>query len=439
MYDPAKRHGGAMWGQLLELRHPSDIAQYRLTRAASDGFWDKGDAPEPKIHRIHAYPAKFPAFLTTKALHYAAGQGVEVKRVGDVFCGCGTVALEARRAGVDFWGCDINPVATLIARAKSAVYEPSKLRFYAAKICAAYDSAEPSLALSETAQGRLHHWYGAEQFQKLSRLLNAVRATVSARHRYSTPFLCAFSAILKSTSQWRRRAVKPHFDPHKQPDDPLVAFRVQCEFMARAWEEGPSLKRTRHEIHTANLLTVEPPEGGLDMIVTSPPYVTSYEYADLHQLSSLWLGFADDYRSLRDGSIGSTQHTLNFKREFKSLNAVGTQVVFTLYDKDRAAAQAIAKYYLDMQYVAARCLSFLRPGGIGVFVIGNTEYKGVHVDNGSHLAVALLEAGFGRVKVTKRRIINKAHTPYRRQDGKFSQRETNKQTYAEEFILLAHR
>ena len=27
----------------------------------------------------------------------------------------------------------------------------------------------------------------------------------------------------------------------------------------------------------------------VDLIVTSPPYVTSYEYADLHQLSSLWL------------------------------------------------------------------------------------------------------------------------------------------------------
>lgn len=26
---------------------------------------------EYKIHRIHAYPAKFPAFITTKALEYA--------------------------------------------------------------------------------------------------------------------------------------------------------------------------------------------------------------------------------------------------------------------------------------------------------------------------------------------------------------------------------
>ena len=28
----------------------------------------------------------------------------------------------------------------------------------------------------------------------------------------------------------------------------------------------------------------------IDLIITSPPYVTSYEYADLHQLSLLWFG-----------------------------------------------------------------------------------------------------------------------------------------------------
>ena len=32
------------------------------------GSWDFGDEVEPRIHRIHAYPAKFPAFITSKAI-----------------------------------------------------------------------------------------------------------------------------------------------------------------------------------------------------------------------------------------------------------------------------------------------------------------------------------------------------------------------------------
>ena len=81
--------------------------------------WDFGDTREDLIHRIHPYPARFPGFITTKALEYADGQGVRVRNVADVFCGCGTTAVEAKRNGKDFWGCDINPLATLIAQVKT--------------------------------------------------------------------------------------------------------------------------------------------------------------------------------------------------------------------------------------------------------------------------------------------------------------------------------
>ena len=78
--------------------------------------WDFGDNREELIHRIHAYPAKFPGFITTKALEYAEATGVVVHNVADVFCGCGTTAVEAKRNGKNFWGCDIIPLAALIEK-----------------------------------------------------------------------------------------------------------------------------------------------------------------------------------------------------------------------------------------------------------------------------------------------------------------------------------
>ena len=75
----------------------------------STSCWNFGDEREDPIHRIHSYPAKFPAFITTKALRYAKKQGVNVRIVADVFCGCGTSAVEAKKNGKNFWGCDINP------------------------------------------------------------------------------------------------------------------------------------------------------------------------------------------------------------------------------------------------------------------------------------------------------------------------------------------
>ena len=95
-----------------------------------DSFWNTGDEKELKMHRIHSYPAKFPAFITTKALDYAQKKSLNMKRIADIFCGCGTVAFEAKRCNIDFWGCDLNPVATMIAQAKSHKYQSGRLEKY---------------------------------------------------------------------------------------------------------------------------------------------------------------------------------------------------------------------------------------------------------------------------------------------------------------------
>lgn len=173
------------------------------------------------------------------------------------------------------------------------------------------------------------------------------------------------------------------------------------------------------------------------MLITSPPYVTSYEYADLHQLSSLWLGYASDYRHLRNGSIGSAQHDLDFNREIKRLNTVGARVVFGLFDQDKSIARAAANYFLDMQAVSKRCHALLRRNGLALFVIGNTAYKGVRIDNAAHLAESLLRGGFMSVRVAKRRMSGKLLTPYRDKIGQFSRSSEGRHVYGEEFVLIA--
>ena len=97
---------------------------------AIDDEWNFGNDNECLMHTLHAYPAKFPAFIASKAFDYARREGVTVKKVSDIFCGCGTVALEAKIHGKDFWGCDINPVATLIAKTKSTTYDINVVKKY---------------------------------------------------------------------------------------------------------------------------------------------------------------------------------------------------------------------------------------------------------------------------------------------------------------------
>ena len=164
--------------------------------------------------------------------------------------------------------------------------------------------------------------------------------------------------------------------------------------------------------------------------------VTSYEYADLHQLSSLWLKYAEDYRDLRRGAIGSIHHDRDLEIEHPELLSSGKEVVSGLLEINQAKALSIRDYFLDMQAVAKKTYSVLNKPGIALFVIGNTEYKGVRVNNAKHLVQSLLQAGFSSICTSKRKISRKILTPYRDKYGKFSTNARGRKVYSEEFVVI---
>ena len=397
--------------------------------------WDGRDVSENQMHRIHAYPAKFPAFITTKAIQYAESKNIHVDTVADIFCGCGTVAYETVKAKRHFWGCDINPVATLIARTKSRHYNNELLSNYYDKIVNDFAlqifNTEDEIANNE----RIKYWFFQQQIEDLSKLKHAIENVVEDES-YREFFLCAFSNILKSCSRWLTKSIKPQVDPNKKPHDVLEAFSNQVEMMQKANQVNDVDGRLA-EIETTNCLSKTVEQPFVDLLVTSPPYVTSYEYADLHQLSTLWLGYTDDYRSFREGTIGSLHRENHLSDYLKDLNHTGHDIVLKLYAIDKSKSRSVSQYYVDMQNAVKKVYELIRPGGASLFVIGNTEYKGVKVDNARHLIEALLDQGFEDVEVDRRKISNKILTPYRDSVGKFTSDKNSRKIYSEEFIIFA--
>lgn len=417
----------------------SEIYKFDFEQVSIDPFWNTDVEREQKMHRIHAYPAKFPAFITTKALEFWNSTNAKPpERIADIFCGCGTTAFEARRNSIAFWGCDINPVATLIAKAKSRKYQPGRLQGYYDKILSDYTGAHCEDCF-KSAPERLQYWYFKEQYNELAHLRDVIVSVTPENSDYRLFFLCAFSNILKPTSRWLTKSIKPQIDPHKKPLQVIEAFREQFKMMYSANDEIEDLSSADSDIVTGSFLGDSWDIPSIDMIITSPPYVTSYEYADLHQLSSLWLGYVHDYRDLRNGTIGSLHHDYNFSRELKKLNSTGMKIVTLLLDQHRSKARSVAKYFLDMQAVARKAFSILKSRGAALFVIGNTEYKTVRIDNAKHLAESLIDAGFSTVSVTKRKISNKILTPYRDKRGKFTTNKTGRKVYSVEFIIIGRK
>lgn len=416
-----------------------DIHQLDFDSIPIDTFWNTGDHIEQKMHRIHAYPAKFPAFITTKALEFwNSTYTYTPTRISDIFCGCGTTAFETRRNSIAFWGCDINPVATLIAKTKSRKYQSRRLIRYFDDIIHNFLSTKV-LSLYETAPERLKFWYFEKQYNELFHLKESVVTSTPENSDYRLFFLCAFSNILKHTSRWLTKSIKPQIDPLKQPADVFASFQAQFEFMRKANDEVEDAMGVESEIITANVLDDSLLVPTSDMIITSPPYVTSYEYADLHQLSSLWLGFTDDYRTLRSNTIGSRHHELEFPGILSKLNSTGYENVSSLMKKSTSKAKSVAKYFYDMQLVAKKSYTILTSSGMALYLIGNTEYLNVRIENAKHLAESLLDAGFAQVDISKRKISNKILTPYRDEHGRFSTNSSSRKVYSDEFIVIARK
>lgn len=400
-----------------------------------DPFWNVGSEREHKSHRIHAYPAKFPAFITQKALGYAKDSGLNINCIADIFCGCGTVAFEAKRMGIDFWGCDLNPVAVLIAKVKSSDYCAKQVDHYYAKILGEFDNHNGSYVLPAYINPRIVYWFNSEQIRELSLLKKCIFDSIPHNSKYLFYFLCAFSNILKPTSKWLTKSIKPQLDPTKTPAQVRAAFISQCLSMRTALvEENNILCKSKTTIKCKDALTIRK-SNFADLIISSPPYVTSYEYADLHQLSSLWLDYAEDYRDLRKNSIGSS-HNCFHENNLDDLNESGRLIFNSLNSIDKAKARSVAKYYLDMQHVTTICKKMLTPNGLALMVIGNTEYKGVRIDNVKHLCESMLNSGFQQVSVTKRKISGKILTPYRDESGRFSSSSEKRKVYGEEFIVI---
>jgi site-specific DNA-methyltransferase (cytosine-N4-specific) len=90
--------------------------------------WDFADADtKTHTHGYHVYPAMMIPQVARRLIR-SYGGGAQL--LLDPFCGSGTSLVEARLAGLDAVGIDLNPFAVLLARAKTSEAGPS-----AAPVC----------------------------------------------------------------------------------------------------------------------------------------------------------------------------------------------------------------------------------------------------------------------------------------------------------------
>jgi len=171
------------------------------------------------------------------------------------------------------------------------------------------------------------------------------------------------------------------------------------------------------------------------MVITSSPYVTSYEYADLHQLSTIWLDFAESLSEYRKAFIG-TSYKRYENPVLKSL--IAQNIKEKMSAVDMKIAKEIEAFFVDMQSVIEESYRILKVGGCAAFVIGNTKLRGIEIQNAEAFAECMQLAGFRLERVIAREIPSKI-LPQKRDEktGRFASTEqADTEAYPIEYIIV---
>lgn len=442
-----KRYGKKILSTISILEKPSIQVIKHFKELNFDDSWTFEGCTQRDTkyitHGYHRYPAKFIPQLASRLINELTSYG---DLVVDPFMGSGTTLVEAKVLGRPSVGVDINPVAYLISKAKVTPIEPRALNEQYNKILQKTNAYRPGTDLflkfeSETIlpnapdHSRIDYWFKPDTKKVLGTIYAAIKEIMDGN--IQNFFLCGFSHILKNCSVWLMKSNKPTRDFKKIIPDPYETFNKHIGLMIKKNSDFWNLLQKNGTLtcsanpYQGDARKVPVENNSVALVVTSPPYVTSYEYADLHQLTALWLGYTGNLSEFRKSFIGSAH---NGKEKIIVESEIGERTLEELEKNKTGKDKEVAIYFSEMMESFLEMHRYLKKGAKACIVIGDTAFKKVPVPNAEVFVEQMINIGFKIYKVIKRRIPSKI-LPQTRDPltGKFTSSANNNRILAYPF------
>ena len=396
---------------------------------------------EQWTHGYHRYPAKFLPNIVKKIIENHTKEG---DFIADLFAGCGTTLVESKIHGRKSVGVDINPVAQLIARVKTQPIDPIELeRVFNGLIQSLKEYNEVDYHNIEKHE-RIDYWFYPENKYRIAFLYELISG-LDESQQIKDFFLVALSNILKNSSKWLQTSTKPQIDPDKIPINAFTAFKRHVRTMMRKNSdffqelEKLNFSDVESKIFLRDARKTEIKGSSINTVITSPPYVTSYEYADLHQLTGYWFDYVSNLLEFRKNFIGTFY---SYGTDLKSESNTAQTLIDELKEIHHRTAKEVANYFNDMKMVADEMYRILKNDGQAFIVIGNTTIKNVKILSAEIFAELLELSGFEISDVIKRSIPHKLIPTIRdKSTGRFTtvDSKNSKKVYPEEYIIIARK
>jgi methylase of polypeptide subunit release factors len=232
-------------------------------------------------------------------------------RVLDPFCGSGTVLVEALLAARTAVGTDLNPLAVRLARLKTT---PADAQARNAIVAAAAAVAEFAGARRARRAGATHRYpsedvalFEPHVLLELDSLRAGIYEHTVAGGAVRDALELVLSSILVKVSRRRADTSPAAASRRIAAGFPTRLFRRKADELTSRLADlfarlPPGAALAQVELDDATRLR-SVAASTVDAVVTSPPYVATYDYLSHHALRLRWLGL--DARALAVGELGS--------------------------------------------------------------------------------------------------------------------------------------
>lgn len=330
----------------------------------------------------------------------------------DPFTGCGTVQVQANKLGWTSHGYDPHPVFFRIASAKAMAFKlsPDLPKIYSA-ISKGIEAPVSISTLEEKPREFLSKLF---ERSVLEMLLGAKASLSHAKVASNHLSFLILSKMIDLCSKSQTDGIYKAPTSTKRAERPSVALdRVYSMIL----EDMKTLSPNECSIINKSSKTMsETGDGGISSIITSPPYLNNFDYAEMTRMYLYFWGIAESWGDITDkvrvsqivntttSLKGHKQRQEEYRTSLSSNVRQGADEIVSLLQAERQVRAGkreydflVYPYFSQMQNVLRECLRVLNTGGRFHMMVADAALYGVHVPSPQILAQIMKDAGFENV------------------------------------------
>ena len=375
-----------------------------LTLEAED-YWDyQGTCNSERdyVHGFCTYPAMMVPKMQREMLSVCLDEaGTPKPSLLDPFAGSGTILVEGMLRGLDVVAVDINPLAVLLCKAKSTIFNLNLLEQESRQLLTRIDNLKGTPDFSFKG---IDKWFTSKAISDLSQIRAAITQCGYADIRRF--YWATFCEIIRIVSNSRDCTYKLHIKDVEEikaySKDTVCIFKETLthnigkykDFYYKLGEQGHLARdglsyRGKIEIVLGDCVTyLNRTRRKFDLIFTSPPYGdnhTTVSYGQYSVLSLRWIdwndiGSAVDAKLLETlyeidnislGGVSSNKSLTIEKRKVIEKSATLLEQVETINDMAPKQVNKLIAFYSDFDRFLEKMTMRIKPTGVAVWTIGN--------------------------------------------------------------------